>query len=41
MPGVLRLEAELGVNRNTVEGGLRILEREGLLVSQVAEHLRA
>jgi DNA-binding LacI/PurR family transcriptional regulator len=34
MPGVLRLEAELGVNRKTVEAGLRRLERDGLLVSQ-------
>jgi DNA-binding LacI/PurR family transcriptional regulator len=31
MPGVLRLEAELGVNRNTVEAALRLLEADGLL----------
>ena len=34
MPGVLRLEAELGVNRNTLEAALRQLETEGLLVPQ-------
>ena len=34
MPGVLRLEKLLGVNRNTVEAALRLLEAEGLLVSQ-------
>ena len=33
MPGVLSLEAELGINRNTVEAALRLLEREGLLES--------
>ena len=32
MPGVLRLERELGVNRNTLEGALRLLEKEGWLV---------
>ena len=31
MPGVLRLERELGVNRKAVEAGLALLEREGLL----------
>lgn len=31
MPGVLRLEKELGVNRKAVEAGLAVLEREGLL----------
>jgi DNA-binding LacI/PurR family transcriptional regulator len=31
MPGVLKLEAELEVNRNTVEAALRLLEAEGLL----------
>lgn len=36
MPGVLRLEAELGVNRKTVEVAMRILEREGLLLPQGA-----
>jgi len=36
MPGVLRLEVELGVNRNTVEIALRLLEREGLLIPQGA-----
>lgn len=34
MPGVLKLEGLLGVNRNTIEAGLRILEAEGLLVPQ-------
>jgi len=34
MPGVLRLEADLGVNRKAVEAGLGILEREGLLERQ-------
>jgi len=34
MPGVLRLETEMGVNRKTVEEALRILEREGLLIPQ-------
>jgi DNA-binding LacI/PurR family transcriptional regulator len=36
MPGVLRLETELGVNRKTVEAALRILEKDGWLVSQGA-----
>jgi len=34
MPGVLRLESGLGVNRNTVEAALQLLENEGLLVAQ-------
>ena len=34
MPGVITLENETGVNRNTLETGLRILEREGLIASQ-------
>ncbi|MFM7181515.1 MAG: GntR family transcriptional regulator, partial [Verrucomicrobiales bacterium] len=34
MPGVLRLEADLGVNRKAVEAGLALLEREGLLERQ-------
>lgn len=34
MPGVLRLEAEMGVNRKTVEAALRLLEKEGLLIPQ-------
>lgn len=34
MPGVLRLEKELGVNRKTVEAALRLLETEKLLVPQ-------
>ncbi|BCX46293.1 hypothetical protein HAHE_02010 [Haloferula helveola] len=34
MPGVITLEQETGVNRNTLEAGLRILEREGLIASQ-------
>lgn len=36
MPGVLRLEVQLGVNRKTVEAALRILETDGLLVPQGA-----
>jgi DNA-binding LacI/PurR family transcriptional regulator/biotin operon repressor len=36
MPGVLRLERELGVNRATVESALRTLEEDGLLVGQGA-----
>jgi DNA-binding LacI/PurR family transcriptional regulator len=34
MPGVLKLEAELGVNRNTLEAALRLLEKDKLLVPQ-------
>lgn len=34
MPGALRLEAELGVNRKTVEEALRQLEAEGFLSAQ-------
>lgn len=34
MPGVLSLEAELGVNRKTIEEALRQLETEGLLEPQ-------
>lgn len=40
MPGVLRLEAELGVNRNTLEAAMRHLESEGLLVPQGAGRRR-
>lgn len=40
MPGVLRLEKELGVNRKTVEAGLRLLEKEGLLIPQGAGRRR-
>ena len=36
MPGVLKLEAETGANRKTVEAALRILEHEGLLLPQGA-----
>jgi len=36
MPGVLKLEEELGVNRNTLEAALRILEQEGWLAPQGA-----
>ncbi|QTN32378.1 substrate-binding domain-containing protein [Akkermansiaceae bacterium] len=32
MPGVLALQAELGVNRTTVDTALQLLEREGLLI---------
>lgn len=34
MPGVIRLADELGVARNTVEGALKRLEREGVLIPQ-------
>jgi DNA-binding LacI/PurR family transcriptional regulator len=34
MPGVIRLARELGAARNTVEGALRELERDGLLLPQ-------
>jgi len=40
MPGVLRLEAGLGVNRNTLEAALRLLEHEGLLAPQGAGRRR-
>ncbi len=40
MPGVLRLEIELGVNRKTVEAALQRLEQEGLLKSQGAGRKR-
>lgn len=36
MPGVDRLAPDLGVSRKTVEAALRILRKEGLLVSQGA-----
>ena len=36
MPGVLRLETELGINRKAIEAALRQLEREGLLIPQGA-----
>lgn len=36
MPGVLRLERELGVNRNTLEAALHLLEKDGWLVAQGA-----
>ncbi len=34
LPGIQRLGMDLGVNHNTVEAALRLLEKEGLLVSQ-------
>jgi DNA-binding LacI/PurR family transcriptional regulator len=40
MPGVLRLEAQMGVNRNTLEAALRLLEEEGLLERQGAGRRR-
>ncbi len=40
MPGVLRLEKKLGVNRNTLEAGLKLLEEEGLLIPQGAGRRR-
>ena len=36
MPGVLKLEQELQVNRNTMEAALRLLEHEGWLAPQGA-----
>lgn len=36
MPGVLKLEQELGVNRNTLEAALKLLENEGWLMPQGA-----
>lgn len=36
MPGVLRLELDLGVNRKAVDAALQQLEREGLLVARGA-----
>lgn len=40
MPGVLRLEAELGVNRKAIEAAMRLLEHEGLLVAEGAGRRR-
>lgn len=40
MPGVLRLETELGVNRKTVQTALQQLEKEGLLLAQGAGRRR-
>ena len=34
MPGILLLEKELGVNRNTIDAALKLLEKEGLLKGQ-------
>lgn len=34
MPGQFRLAKELGASRNAVEAALRLLEHEGVLVSQ-------
>jgi DNA-binding GntR family transcriptional regulator len=34
LPGTQKLGKELGVNHNTVEAALRLLEEEGLLVAQ-------
>lgn len=34
LPGIQRLGMDLAVNHNTVEAGLRLLEKEGLVVSQ-------
>ena len=36
MPGVLRLEKELGVNRNTLEAALKLLEEDGWIAGQGA-----
>ena len=40
MPGVLRLERDLGVNRNTLEAALRLLETRGWLEAQGAGRSR-
>ena len=40
MPGVIRLSTELGVNRTTIEAGLRLLEKQGLLESRGAGRQR-
>lgn len=40
MPGVLRLETELGVNRKTVQTAMLQLEKEGLLLAQGAGRRR-
>lgn len=40
MPGVLRLETDLGVNRKTVQSALQQLEKEGILVGQGAGRRR-
>lgn len=40
MPGVLKLEVDLGVNRKTVDAALRLLEAEGLLLPQGAGRRR-
>ena len=34
LPGIQRLGIELGVNHNTMEAALRLLEAEGVLASQ-------
>lgn len=34
LPGIQKLSVELGVNHNTVDAALRLLEEEGVLVSQ-------
>ncbi len=40
MPGVLKLEAQLGVNRKTVEAAMKRLEEEGLLLARGAGRRR-
>jgi DNA-binding LacI/PurR family transcriptional regulator len=40
MPGVLRLEKEIGVNRNTLEAALRLLEGKGVLGGGVGKRRR-
>jgi len=40
MPGILRLEVELGVNRNTIDAALKLLEQEGVLKGQGAGRKR-
>ena len=40
MPGILLLEKELGVNRNTIDAALKLLEKEGLLKGQGAGRKR-
>jgi DNA-binding LacI/PurR family transcriptional regulator/DNA-binding transcriptional regulator YhcF (GntR family) len=40
MPGILRLEGELGVNRNTIDAALKLLEKEEMLKGQGAGRKR-
>ena len=40
MPGILRLEEELSVNRNTIDAALKLLEKDGVLKGQGAGRKR-